>query len=149
MSHESNSPMGDDAVLVDATVLIHALGEVEPHRSQCRALLAQLWTGKGRAYCSTEMLQEAVHHRLRRTQDRRRAVEDVRELLGLFIVLNFDHEVLELSLELIERTSIRGRDAVHAATALVYGIEKVASSDPAFDDIPGITRIDPVAASAF
>lgn len=93
------------------------------------------------------MIQEAVYHRMRKVS-RAEAVANGRDLVRSFIVLNFDHEVLALALELIERTSIRGRDAVHAATALAYGIEKIASSDPAFDAIPGLTRIDPLAVSA-
>lgn len=59
-------------------------------------------------------------------------------------ILNFDREVLDLSLELIERTGIRGRDAAHAATALAYGIETIASPDPVFDAVPGLRRIDPL-----
>lgn len=59
--------------------------------------------------------------------------------------LNFDREVLDLTLDLIERIpTIRGRDAVHAATAMAYGIDRIASTDPAFDGIPGLTRVDPL-----
>jgi predicted nucleic acid-binding protein len=107
--------------------------------------MQELAAGGGRAYASTEMFQELIYHRMRRGT-REAAVAAVRKAQPHFITLNFDHEVLELALELIERTDIRGRDAVHAATALAYGIEKIASSDPAFDDIPGLTRIDPLAA---
>ena len=52
--------------------------------------------------------------------------------------------MLEVSLGLIQQTQVRGRDAVHAATALAYGIDTIASSDPAFDGIPGLRRIDPL-----
>jgi predicted nucleic acid-binding protein len=137
------NPIGDGAVLVDATVVLHALGETEPQHSRSRGFLQELWRSSGQAYCSTEMLQEVVHHRLRRGS-RADAVAAVRKIEPLFVVLNFDHEVLETSLALIERTSIRGRDAVHAATALAYGIGTIASSDPAFDQVPGLTRIDPL-----
>lgn len=139
------NPMGEDAVLVDSAVALYAMGDPGPQREACQRYLDGLWIGKGRAYASVEMIQEAVHHRLRRSGDRAAAVADVRELIPSFILLNFDREVLDLSLELIERTGIRGRDAVHAATALAYGIEKIASPDPAFDAVPGIHRIDPLA----
>jgi predicted nucleic acid-binding protein len=138
--------MGEEAVLVDSTVILHALGEAEPQRSRCRAYLERAWSGRGRAYASTEMIQEVVHHRLRR-EDRATAVEAARRVAATCILLNFDHEVLELSLSLIEQTQVRGRDAVHAATALAYGIETIASSDPAFDGIPGLRRVDPLAAT--
>ena len=134
---------GEDAVLVDATVVLHALG-TDPERAQrARALLERLWEGRGRAYASIEMIQEVLFHRMRR-ENRATAVEAARRLVPSFVLLNFDREVLDLSLELVERTSIRGRYAVHAATALAYGIETIASSDAAFDGIPGLRRIDPL-----
>jgi uncharacterized protein len=37
-----------------------------------------------------------------------------------------------------------GRDAVHAATALRYGLLIVLSPDSAFDRVPGLKRIDPM-----
>ena len=68
-----------------------------------------------------------------------------RNAAALCTTLNFDREVLDLSLDLIERIpTIRGRDAVHVATAMAYGIERIASTDRAFDGIPGITRVDPL-----
>ena len=57
--------------------------------------------------------------------------------------------MLELSLDLIGRgPNVRGRDAVHAATALLFGIETIISPDPAFDGIGGIVRADPRAVAA-
>jgi predicted nucleic acid-binding protein len=94
------------------------------------------------------MVQEFVHHRLRKLGDRRIAAADGRNLSALCALLAFDREVLDLSLELIDRSSIRGRDAVHAATALAYGIDRIASTDPAFDRIPGLSRLDPLAGSS-
>jgi predicted nucleic acid-binding protein len=86
-----------------------------------------------------------VHHRLRKTGDRHLATANGRDLSLACTLLNFDREVLELSLDLIERVpTIRGRDAVHAATAIAYGIERIASTDRAFDGIPGLTRVDPL-----
>ena len=51
----------------------------------------------------------------------------------------FDREVLDLSVQLVEGSGMRGRDAVHAATALVHGF----AADAGFDGIPGLPRIDP------
>lgn len=136
--------MLQDAVLVDSSILVYALGGRDPRREPCRRFLTEVTAGTGRAYASVEMFQEVVHHRMRRSGDRVAPAREVREAIPLFITLPFDHEVLETALGLIERTSIRGRDAVHAATALAYGIETIASSDPAFDDIPGIRRLDPL-----
>ena len=59
-------------------------------------------------------------------------------------IFEFTEEVLLRSLALIrDHQTIRGRDAVHAATALTHGIETIISPDHAFDGIPGLRRQDP------
>ncbi|QIM15678.1 type II toxin-antitoxin system VapC family toxin [Leucobacter insecticola] len=133
-----------DAVLVDAATALYALNPRDPRSLSCRKMLVKISSGKGRGYASTEMIQEVVFHRMRITQDRTRSVQDGRDLISRLTVLKFDDEVLETSLKLIEQLPrVRGRDAVHAATALVYGIPRILSPDSDFDEIPGITRIDP------
>jgi predicted nucleic acid-binding protein len=135
----------EDAVLLDTTIAVYALGGDDFTRARCRALLDRAASGEFRPYASVEMIQEFVHHRLRRTGNRADSTADGRDVAASCTVINFDREILELSLDLIERhPSVRGRDAVHAATALAYGITRIASTDRAFDAIPGITRIDPL-----
>lgn len=134
----------EDAILLDTTVGIYSLGEDGPQRATSRALLTRAVSGEFNAYASVEMIQELVHHRLRKTGDRQVASANGRDIGALCTLLNFDREVLDLSLDLIERVpTIRGRDAVHAATAIAYGITRIASTDRAFDGIPGLTRLDP------
>lgn len=134
----------ENAVLFDTAVTAYALGSQHRYRLPCIAILGAAAADRVRGYASTEMIQELVHHRLRRGGERSVVATIGRETSALFTVLNFDREVLDLSLDLIERTAIRGRDAVHAATALAYGIDTIVSPDRAFDGIPGLTRIDPV-----
>lgn len=137
----------EDAVLIDSSILIYALGDPDPRRDPCRRYLRDITVGKGRAYASVEMLQETLHHRIRRTGNPQVAAAEIRDVMPMLIVLDFDREILERAIDLIERTPVRGRDAVHAATALAYGISAIASSDPAFDRIPGLKRIDPLSAA--
>ncbi len=135
----------ENALLIDSSIAAHALGAAGPYRDACRRLLQATAEARVRAYVSVEMIQELVHHRLRITGDRRLAAMDGRDMSASATLLVFDREVLDLSLELIERfPAVRGRDAVHAATAIVYGIERIASTDRVFDDIPGLTRVDPL-----
>lgn len=136
--------MMDTAVLLDSAIVAYALGEPSELRDECRALMKLIAEDQLRAYASVEMIQEVVHHRLRRTGDRTRAASDARDTSTVLTLLNFDREVLDVSLRLIERgPHIRGRDAVHAATALVYGIPTVVSTDRSFDGVPGLTRVEP------
>ncbi len=138
--------MIENALLLDANIAVYAMGQDNPLRDPCRRLLERAAEGEFRAYASTEMIQEFVHHRLRKTGDRALATRNGRDLTAMCTTLAFDREILDLALDLIERgPTIRGRDAVHAATAIAYGIERIASTDSAFDAIPGITRLDPTA----
>ena len=135
----------EKAILLDAAIVTFALGVESPWRIACQNLLRRAGSGEFRPYASVEMIQEIVHHRLRRTGDRVRSAQQGKDAAAICTVLNFDREILDLSLKLIERhPTVRGRDAVHAATALAYGITRIASTDRAFDNIPGITRIDPL-----
>ncbi|MCY7411534.1 MAG: type II toxin-antitoxin system VapC family toxin [Salinibacterium sp.] len=137
--------MMENALLLDSSIAAHALGADGPYKDACRLLLQRTAEAKVRAYASVEMIQELVHHRMRITGDRRLAAMDGRDISAAATLLAFDRGVLDLSLDLIERfPTVRGRDAVHAATAIAYGIERIASTDRAFDDIPGVTRVDPL-----
>lgn len=134
----------ENAILLDTTIAVYALGGDAPLREPCRSLLSRVGSGDLRAYASVEMIQELVHHRLRRTGDRAMAVEDGRDVSSLCTLVAFEREILDLSLDLIEKNpTVRGRDAVHAATALAYGITRIASTDRAFDGLAGLTRLDP------
>jgi predicted nucleic acid-binding protein len=96
------------------------------------------------AYASTEMIQEVLHHRLRVTGDRATSVDQCQQLMSLVTLVPFDARVLEEALRLVRSTgTVRGRDAVHAATALTHGIDAIISTDPTFDDIPGLPRLTP------
>ncbi|MFC4224351.1 type II toxin-antitoxin system VapC family toxin [Lysinibacter cavernae] len=136
----------EQAVLIDAATVLYALSPDDPRSAACQEHLLDLASGKSRGYVSAEVIQEVVFHRMRKTQNRAQSVAEGRGLMRSFTVLKFDNEVLDTSLRLIEQLpNVRGRDAIHAATALVYSITKILSPDKDFDGIPGITRIDPLA----
>jgi hypothetical protein len=132
------------AVLLDSAVPLYAFGGPSAHKASCVEVMRRVATDSLDAYASAEMVQEFVHHRLRRHGDHILAATDGHDLSAMIKLLDFDAAVLELSLDLIGRgLSVRGRDAVHAATAILYGIETIISPDPAFDGIVGIVRADP------
>lgn len=133
------------AVLVDANIPLFALGAAGRLRDAARGYLSGFAEGEARGYASTEMIQEVVFHRLRRTGNRQLAVREGRALAATLTILKFDYEVLDESFRLMETLPhVRGRDAIHAATALAYGIPAIVSADAGFDRIPGLTRIDPI-----
>ena len=128
---------------------IYAVGGPSDQRAPCLRILQAAAADQIKAFASTEMIQEFVFHRLRRTGDRQRSVEDGREIIALTTVLDFGSTVLTNALDLIEHVpTIRRRDAVHAATALVHEIPAIVSPDRVFDGIPGIRRLEPAELAA-
>lgn len=131
-------------VLLDSAVPLHAAGQASQHQVASRAILRAVARDEVEARASVEIFQEYNFHRLRRTGDRRRSVEETRRLMGVIAGLAFDSTVLDTALDLIaRRPSIRGRDAIHAATALLFDIPAIVSPDRAFEEVPGLRRVDP------
>jgi len=137
------------SVLLDSAVPLYASGTDSEQLEPCAAVMVAVASGRLKAFASVEMIREFVFHRLHRTGDRDRSVADGRDLSEVVTILDFDVAVLHGALDLIEQVpSIRGRDAVHAATALVFGPPVVVTPDRAFDDIPGLRRVEPAMLAA-
>jgi len=136
------------ACLVDTAVLLYAVGGDHPQRADCRRIVAAAGTGQIELHASVEMVQEFVFHRMRRV-DRLSAVRQARDVAALCVLHDFNRAVLQTALDLIaDNDSLGGRDAVHAATAVQHGLSMIISPDLAFDDVPGLRRIDPTTAPA-
>jgi predicted nucleic acid-binding protein len=130
-------------VLLDAAVALYAEGSEHHMRQPSRRVLQLAASGRLEAYASAEMIQEFVFHRLRRTDDPAAAESQARDLKRLLRILPFNDAVLDTSLRLVGSGQARGRDAVHAATALVAGISVIVSPDSDLDGITGLTRVPP------
>lgn len=124
---------------VDTSVLLVAVGGPHPDREVCREFIARDPHG---LHVGVEAVQEFAFHRLRRGE-RATAVRDARRLRLSTIVHDFDQAVLDLALELMDSTSLRGRDAVHAATAMRAGFDLIVTLDRDFGPIPGLAAMHP------
>jgi predicted nucleic acid-binding protein len=75
---------------------------------------------------------------------RRRLTATWRAVDSLYLELQLtDDAVVEQARSLMARPGLGPRDAFHAAHALVAGSSVIASSDAAFDDVPGVRRLAP------
>ena len=96
---------------------------------------------------SAELIQEFLHVLLRRAIPRDQALEEAGEVNRLCRVAAFDSQVLAGAMEMIRKYPFLGvRDAVHAATAVVGGLDRILSTDQVFDGIAEVERVDPVGA---
>lgn len=75
---------------------------------------------------------------------RRRLTATWRALDSLSLeLLLTDNAVVERARSLMARPGLGPRDSFHAAHALVAGCGIIASTDAAFDDVPGLRRLAP------
>ncbi|WP_454295227.1 type II toxin-antitoxin system VapC family toxin [Salana multivorans] len=129
-------------LFVDSATLLHALGAPSAWRTAGRVILRAATEGCIQLVASVEVVQECLFHRMR-IVGRERAVAETRDLRILLRLHPFDEVVTGRMIDLVETTSIRGRDAVHAATAIGAGFTEIVSPDPDFVDLPGLRRLDP------
>ncbi len=134
-------------VFVDTSVFLLAAGGTHPDRDPCRAFLARTRDQRARLHVSVEAVQEFVFHRLCHN-GAGDADAEARALADSCVLHSFDPDVLAGALELIAASQLRGRDAVHAATALAAGFSSIVSLDKDFDEIADLDRVHPGAALA-
>ncbi|MEP6526086.1 MAG: type II toxin-antitoxin system VapC family toxin [Nocardioidaceae bacterium] len=128
---------------VDTAIMAYAVGGEHPLREPCQRWVLAAGSGDVELHASVEMIQEFLFHRMRRT-DRETAFAQARNASELCVLHAFDVHVLSRSMELIAASeTLGGRDAVHAATALVHGLRTIVSPDTAFDGIDGLHRLAP------
>ncbi|MFN8079528.1 MAG: type II toxin-antitoxin system VapC family toxin [Kineosporiaceae bacterium] len=129
-------------LFLDTATLLYATGTEHPLRRPCRDLLAGAAAGELELHVSVEAVQEYLFHRMRRG-DRARAVAEASGVLDVCRVHAFDVTVARRAIDLVANSRLRGRDAVHAATALTAGFEAIVSPDADFDHAPGLRRTPP------
>jgi len=133
--------------LFDTAVFIYAVGSDHPHQQPCRELIRLLTEEAITVDISAETIQEYVHVRTRRGVERSQAVDEARSIVALCRVHDVTMANLQVGLQLFRtHDKLHMRDAVHAATALECQASVVVSPDRAFDDIPGIERLEPAEA---
>lgn len=126
----------------DTSVLLYAVGGEHPEREASLEFMNAVRAGKVELHVSIEAVQEFLFHRMRRTE-RADAVAQTRAVVHGCIVHPFDEATAERTLDLVAATTLRGRDAVHAATAIGAGFAQIVTSDKDFDTVPGLARVDP------
>lgn len=129
-------------LFIDSDVVLYGFGAEHPRKRHSVALMAAAARGDVGLHLSVEALQEIVFHRMRRT-DRAAAARQTRDVDDLATSHPFDQAVWLRAMDLIETTAIRGRDAVHAATALEAGFSDIVAWDDDYAGVPGLTRIAP------
>ena len=133
---------------IDANVPIYAAGRDHPYKTPCAEILGLVAESPRSFVTDAEVLQELVHRYL--AQERWTLG---REVLRSFALVMRDRiepvyagDILVAGALADRHPAVSSRDLVHAAVMVRLGVEQVVSADTDFDQLPGITRLDPLLA---
>jgi len=129
-------------VFADSDVLLFGFGGPHPLMAASRRMLAAAEREDIELHVSVEGLQEFLFHRLRRGP-RPLALQQHAGIRAATVPHDFTELIWQRAVDLIATTTIRGRDAIHAATALEHGFTEIVTGDSAFVAVPGLTPVTP------
>lgn len=123
-------------IVLDATVLVYALGSEHPLREPSRRVIEAIGEGALAATTTVDVIQEFAHGYARRRARTAAAAHARRYVTLLEPLLMPTERDLDAGLRLFERhDGLDAFDAVLAATALEHGAEALVSGDRAFEDV--------------
>jgi predicted nucleic acid-binding protein len=129
-------------VFIDSNVPMYLVGAAHPNKVDAQRRLETLVTQRARLVTDAEVLTEILHRYT--AIERRGSIQPALDaLLGIVDeVRSVDRNTVERAKQLVlQYPTLPVRAAMHVATMQLEGIEKVLSFDPAFDRIPGLTRL--------
>lgn len=130
--------------LYDTSIFVYALGGEHHYKEPCREIVRRAAIGDLQGEASSDLLQELVHQRVRRTGDRRGAAGAARNVAKLAWWHPVEPNDVQRGIDLFEaHADLDARDAVFAALAINRGIDAILSTDRAFGGIEELERIDP------
>jgi predicted nucleic acid-binding protein len=125
-------------------VFVYALGGEHAYREPCREVVRRAANGELQGEASADLLQELTHQRTRRTGDRAGAALAARHVAKLAWWHSLEVADVQRGIDLYRaHPGLDARDAAFAGLALNRGIGAILSTDRAFDEVPGLERIDP------
>jgi predicted nucleic acid-binding protein len=140
MSVSSPSPF-----FIDANLIMYSIGNPHPLRDPCKRFLKKIKSREILGVTNTEVLHEILYRYF--SIGRGTLGEIAYQSMIEFCTDIFPVRVADTdkALEILRMVKgITSRDAVHAATMIHNGIKEIISTDPHFDLIHEIKRIDPL-----
>jgi predicted nucleic acid-binding protein len=129
---------------IDTNIFLYSIGRDHPLKTPSVTAIHRIRDGQITAVINTEIIQEILYHfqSIKQLPVGIRLAKDV--VLISSRILPVGEIDLSLAIELLESyPNIQARDAFHAATMIRNGIKEIISTDPHFNLIQEITRIDP------
>ncbi len=129
---------------LDSNIFFYAKISDRKYGDACARILQELAEGKLSGATSTLALVE-TSNALRKYGRPSEVPDEVAAIYSLGLTV---HELLNvdvrLATEIFAQTSVNPYDCAHAAIMKRVGLRNIVSADGHFEDIPGITRTDPL-----
>jgi uncharacterized protein len=131
-------------IVLDTTVLVHAVGGEHPLRSPCRRIVRAIEDGAIAATTSVAVVQELLHVRARRFERAEAAAlaGTFATLLEPLLAVRPEHVPEALAL-FVAHPGLDASDAFLAAAAIDAGARALVSADRAFAGGSGLRHVDP------
>ena len=133
-----------DPILVDANIVMYAVGAEHPYRRPCLDGLSRIVEESLPAVVSSEIHQEILHRYMALgLPDQARQVSIRLETIipvALPVTMADVRRARSLSARYPE---LKARDLIHVAVMLENGISHILSTDTHFDQVDEVQRIDP------
>lgn len=129
-------------IFIDTSVPLYLVGAAHPNKVDAQRRLEALVTQRVRLVTDAEVMTEILHRYT--AIERRGGIQPALDaLLGIVDeVLTVDRDTVERAKQLVlQYPTLPVRAALHVATMQRQGIESVLSFDPAFERVPGLTRL--------
>jgi predicted nucleic acid-binding protein len=129
---------------LDSNVFVNAKIRDRRYGSSCASIITDLAEGRFSGATSSLALVE-VSNALRRIGMAREVADEVNAIYSTGVAVNELLNVdVRLMVELFKLSGISPYDCAHAAIMKRIGLNTIVSTDPHFESIPGINRLDPV-----
>lgn len=131
-------------VFIDSNIFMYAVGKNATHKTICQSLLSKVFTQEIKAATNVEVLQEILY-RFNAIHKSQLGFDLFDHILASFeTILPVTLDDMKEAKKIQQTTSIKPRDAIHAATMKNAGIKTILTYDRDFDKIHWIKRRTPV-----
>ncbi len=144
MKKEQKKQDSKEAIYIDANCFIYASLDKGIVNKNAKNILEQVKAGfYKKAYTSTLTIDEFLW-RIKKEVGRELASEGA----GIFFslenleLINIDSQIMRQTIEIYKNKKLDPRDSIHLSAMQSKNIKTIISSDPDFDKIEGIKRID-------
>lgn len=138
--------MNKAPTFLDVNVPMYAAGKAHPYKESCVWVLTEIANGRLEAVISTEIIQEILY-RYGALNQWKVGVQMAQNLMDLVpTVLPVTVKDMKTAVSLFAAYAPQGmkaRDVVHTAVMYTHQLTHIISADSHFDQIDGITRLDP------